>query len=70
MSHHRTRSASHAGTWYSESSKELDKQLTEWLAKVGEPKGSARAIISPHAGYSYCGDTAAFAYKQINPDKM
>ncbi len=23
-----------------------------------------------HAGYSYCGDTAAFAYRQIEPEKV
>ncbi|KAE9556620.1 hypothetical protein FO519_000026 [Halicephalobus sp. NKZ332] len=70
MSGHRARSASHAGTWYSDNPKELDKQLGDWLGKAGEPQGVARAIISPHAGYSYCGDTASFAYKQIVPEKI
>ena len=26
-------------------------------------------IISPHAGIEYSGEVAAFAYKQIKPDK-
>ena len=40
---------------------------TGWLddAKVTEP--TARAIIAPHAGYSYSGPTAAWAYKHIAP---
>lgn len=25
----------------------------------------ARAIIGPHAGYAYSGETAAYAYKQV-----
>jgi AmmeMemoRadiSam system protein B len=70
MSSHRSRAASHAGTWYSDSPRDLDKQLSEWLEKAGDRKGAARAIISPHAGYTYCGATAAYAYKQIVPEKV
>jgi AmmeMemoRadiSam system protein B len=29
-----------------------------------------RALIAPHAGYSYCGDVMAFAYKAIDPKKV
>ncbi|KAF4622838.1 hypothetical protein D9613_001848 [Agrocybe pediades] len=48
----------------------LDRELDEWLAKVenGEPypiKG-CKAIIAPHAGYSYSGPAAAWAYKSID----
>lgn len=65
------RTASHAGSWYSDNPKELSRQLGEWLNAAGpRVSGPARAIISPHAGYSYCGSTAAFAYKQIVPDKI
>ncbi|VDM50634.1 unnamed protein product [Toxocara canis] len=65
------RNATHAGSWYSDNPKELNKQLTEWLTAAG-PRigGHARAIISPHAGYSYCGSTAAYAFKQIVPDQI
>ena len=45
--YHRARSASHAGTWYNDNARDLDKQLSEWLDKAGERKGAARAIISP-----------------------
>ncbi|KAI6190540.1 MEMO1 family protein [Aphelenchoides bicaudatus] len=66
----RVRHASHAGSWYSDNSRELDRQLGEWLDQSGPTLGQARCIISPHAGYTYCGDTAAFAFKQIVPDKV
>lgn len=66
----RVRQASHAGSWYAEDERELSNQLEEWLDQAGAPIGVARAIISPHAGYTYCGDTAAHAFKQIVPDKV
>lgn len=68
--HGKTRPASHAGSWYSENPRELDRQLTSWLNTAGPVFGAARAIISPHAGYTYCGETAAFAFKQVNPEKV
>uniref|UniRef100_A0A914HGL5 Protein MEMO1 n=1 Tax=Globodera rostochiensis TaxID=31243 RepID=A0A914HGL5_GLORO len=66
----RTRPASHAGSWYPESAKGLERQLSTWLNAAGPTIGAARAIISPHAGYTYCGEAAAFAFKQIVPDKI
>ncbi|CAJ0591889.1 unnamed protein product [Cylicocyclus nassatus] len=66
--HGMARAASHAGSWYSSNPKELDRQISRWLDAAGERLGSARAIVSPHAGYSYCGDTAAYAFKQIAPE--
>lgn len=51
------------------SGKELDNQLSNWLSEV-QKSVPARAIISPHAGYSYCGASAAHAYKQINPEAV
>ncbi|XP_014213751.1 protein MEMO1 [Copidosoma floridanum] len=62
-----TRRASHAGSWYTENGFELNKQLNNWLSAADLTHGPARAIISPHAGYSYCGACAAFAYRQISP---
>ncbi|OXU27633.1 hypothetical protein TSAR_004162 [Trichomalopsis sarcophagae] len=61
------RRASHSGSWYSENGFELNKQLGDWLNAADLSHGPARAIISPHAGYSYCGACAAFAYRQISP---
>lgn len=61
------RNASHAGSWYTENGSELTRQLDLWLSKADLSHGPARAIIAPHAGYSYCGACAAFAYRQISP---
>ncbi|KAF8912706.1 MEMO1 family [Gymnopilus junonius] len=65
------RSASHAGSWYNSEESVLDAELTKWLAKVGKteepyPIKQAKAIIAPHAGYSYSGPAAAWAYKSID----
>lgn len=62
-----TRRATHAGSWYSDSSKELGKQLDNWLNAADLIHGPARAIIAPHAGYQYCGACSAFAYRQVSP---
>ncbi|OAQ33528.1 UPF0103-domain-containing protein [Linnemannia elongata AG-77] len=71
------RNASHAGSWYSATGKELDRQLEGWLNKAGQeastgqdpfPIPGLRAIIAPHAGYSYSGPAAGFAYKTIQPE--
>ncbi|OOQ86728.1 DUF52 domain protein [Penicillium brasilianum] len=72
-----TRQASHAGSWYSGSSGTLTRQLDDWLAQVPEsldkvgslPVPGARVIIAPHAGYSYSGPCAAFAYKALDLSK-
>lgn len=62
------RKASHAGSWYKGEGKELSAQLSGWIGKVDvKVSGSVRAIICPHAGYSYSGPTAAYSFAQINP---
>jgi AmmeMemoRadiSam system protein B len=64
------RKASHAGSWYTENGSALSKQLEGWLNAVDRLEGEAspsRAIISPHAGYSFSGPTAAWAYRAIVP---
>ncbi|CAF1497021.1 unnamed protein product, partial [Didymodactylos carnosus] len=71
MSINSIRHASHAGSWYVDNSDRLNSQLTTWLNEVGGGNkvdhGKAQAIIAPHAGYTYSGPTAAYAYKQIDP---
>eukprot|EP00052_Salpingoeca_macrocollata_P001572 m.26302 g.26302 ORF g.26302 m.26302 type:complete len:291 (-) comp11492_c0_seq1:20-892(-) len=65
------RCASHAGSWYTSHGAELQKQLQDWLAAAGEPvHAPAKAIIAPHAGYSYSGPCAAHAYRQIDPTNV
>nr|CAG4636357.1 EOG090X09ZA [Eubosmina coregoni]SVE69936.1 EOG090X09ZA [Eubosmina coregoni] len=61
------RKATHSGSWYSDSVKELNRQLDGWLDAANSTHGPARAIIAPHAGYRYCGSCAGHAYRQINP---
>ncbi|KAJ3609910.1 hypothetical protein NHX12_022004 [Muraenolepis orangiensis] len=61
------REASHAGSWYSSSGSQLNAQLDSWLSQAQSTIGPARAIIAPHAGYTYCGACAAHAYKQVDP---
>ncbi|PIA18378.1 UPF0103-domain-containing protein [Coemansia reversa NRRL 1564] len=78
------RSATHAGSWYSGSGKDLDQELKGWLDEVPkemtevEPAGGlckvpvkgARAIIGPHAGFSYSGPNAAYGYQCINTENI
>jgi len=64
------RPASHAGSWYTDRKDQLAAQLQSWLQEVDECCGAARAIIAPHAGYSYSGPTAAWAYKSIQPSQV
>ncbi|KAL7424910.1 hypothetical protein Q5752_000597 [Cryptotrichosporon argae] len=67
------REATHAGSWYSSSAPALRKELGANLAKVGPlpeqgyapPVADAKAVIAPHAGYSYSGPTAAWAYAAV-----
>ncbi|KAK6333138.1 hypothetical protein TWF718_010960 [Orbilia javanica] len=69
-----TRSASHAGSWYSDDKGTLDRELSGYLSNVPDnidgvgdiPPPGARIIIAPHAGYSYSGPAAAWAYKSLN----
>ncbi|KAH6615418.1 MEMO1 family [Chaetomium sp. MPI-SDFR-AT-0129] len=68
-----TRPASHAGSWYEADPEELSSQLDEFLNRVPAtlddsqlPIPGARVIIAPHAGYSYSGPCAAWAYKALD----
>lgn len=62
------RSASHAGTWYTNSATELSSQLSGWLDAAPFGSHPARAIIVPHAGYRYSGSCAAYGFKQIDSE--
>lgn len=68
-----TREATHAGSWYDGRPSVLSGALDEWLEKVPTtvdgkelPIPKARVIIAPHAGYSYSGPCAAWAYKSLD----
>ncbi|KAJ5574369.1 UPF0103/Mediator of ErbB2-driven cell motility (Memo-related) [Penicillium hispanicum] len=72
-----SREALHAGSWYSDSTRTLTRQLDDWLGQVPEtmdnvgsvPVSGARVIIAPHAGYAYSGPCAAYAYKALDLSK-
>ncbi len=53
-----------AGSWYSDDPKQLKAQLDTFLKNADlEPAKNIIAVIMPHAGYGYSGQTAAFAAK-------
>lgn len=68
------RQASHAGSWYEENSTILAESFKTWLGKASglnnlKSTNLIRGIIGPHAGYYYSGETAAYAYLNIIPEK-
>jgi len=65
-----TRRASHANSWYSGNGQQLDRELSAWLAATTQISTPARAVICPHAGYSYSGPTAAHSFRQIDPNTV
>lgn len=58
------RRSSVAGTWYPNDPTRLVAHLDRYLerARVEDPAGRLRAIVSPHAGLMYSGPVAAYAY--------
>jgi AmmeMemoRadiSam system protein B len=56
-----------AGSWYPGTAKKLAETIDEYLSGVDQPavKGELLGLISPHAGYAYSGQTAAYAYGQL-----
>jgi hypothetical protein len=66
------RKASHASSWYEGNPNTLKSQLGGWLAsaQVNKYVNNVKALIGPHAGYSYSGKTCAWAYKALEGRKM
>jgi len=58
-----------AGSFYTDSSKELEKEIKGYLKKTKVDGNNAVAVISPHAGYVFSGQTAAEAICQFDADK-
>ncbi|CAH03103.1 Mho1p [Kluyveromyces lactis] len=58
------RPATHAGSWYS-SSPALITTLQQLLSRDEAVPGT-KHLISPHAGYKYCGDTMALGYSKLD----
>ncbi|KAJ1697914.1 hypothetical protein LUZ63_006426 [Rhynchospora breviuscula] len=62
------RRATHAGSWYTNNASRLEEELDGWLRAAGLTKSAdVRGVIAPHAGYSYSGRSAAFAFGNIDP---
>jgi len=64
------RRAKHANSWYDGDANTLSSQLDQFLQKASLTDTSARAVISPHAGYFYSGQSAAYAYINLNPQRI
>ncbi|OAA37696.1 UPF0103/Mediator of ErbB2-driven cell motility (Memo-related) [Metarhizium rileyi] len=71
------RSAAKAGSWYVDSPDDLGSELDGYLSDVPEtvngsplPIPGARIVIAPHAGYSFSGPCAAWAYKCLDLSKV
>ncbi len=56
-----------AGTFYPADKKELKESLENFLSKAEKARSAGKliAIISPHAGYRFSGQVAAYGYKEI-----
>ena len=60
------RQSRHAGSWYPGDEVQLTKMLDGFFANArAKIHGDVHALISPHAGYIYSGQVAAFAYKTV-----
>jgi len=70
------RRAAHAGSWYSQRAGELSTELDRYLADVDPscvPSANGRrlkALVSPHAGYTYSGPTAAWGFGTIDREQV
>ena len=62
-----SRIASHSGSWYSADPAALRAQLDHFSETAMAAMSPVKVLIVPHAGFAYSGQTAAFAYKSIDP---
>jgi len=55
-----------AGSWYTDNPSALRKSIQGYLDKAGKPElQNPMAVIVPHAGHAYSGQTAAYGYASI-----
>eukprot|EP01084_Bolivina_argentea_P135923 239428_1 len=66
------RPAKKAGSWYTKEANALSKEFKSWLNNSNKTISSSnvKAIICPHAGYTYCGATAAYSYHHVDASKI
>lgn len=64
------REPTHAGAWYTDNAIKLDKQLQRWfddaISDGIHNNSKSKVIIAPHAGLTFSGRTAAYAYSSAN----
>lgn len=67
-----SRRANFAGSWYESSQRSLNQSLDQFFTSAEkectsqeEEQEAVRGLVAPHAGYSYSGATAAFAYRAL-----
>ncbi len=67
-----TRVPAVAGQFYPSDKKELSKMIDGFLSKTKKQNlnGKTIGLISPHAGYVFSGQTAAWSYKQVESEKF
>jgi AmmeMemoRadiSam system protein B len=56
-----------AGQWYPGTARELERTIEGLFDSVEstDPEGQVVGLISPHAGYQFSGQAAAYAYDQV-----
>ena len=60
------REAAVAGMFYPEYKRELEMMVKEFIEKAEiKPIDNLKAVISPHAGYTFSGKTMGYAFKAI-----
>eukprot|EP01083_Nonionella_stella_P229250 811637_1 len=66
------RPAKKAGSWYTKEVNALSEEFKTWLSnsKKTIDNKTIKAIICPHAGYMYCGPTAAYSYHHVDATKI
>jgi AmmeMemoRadiSam system protein B len=65
------RRATHAGTWYNPAVQALSNEFEDFMSKASvSPSERVKAIISPHAGYRYAGQTASWGFKSIDVSRI
>ena len=62
------RNASAVGQFYPRSSGDIESMLNKFMRRAEVKKKEVSGIVSPHAGYIYCGETQAHVYKSILQD--
>lgn len=64
------RRAAHAGSWYTNKGHHLKEQLSSMMQAAVDSTTQRRlkAVICPHAGFSYSGATAAFSYQNVQEE--